>query len=110
MDLLPIASFKVRDQFFISPVLAEVSDQREFINFELLVFGGMGIVKSPLLERDISTDKVYQPAVLLVTVLNYREQVLYNVHEHWLLSIMDVWSRTLYQKREVNALFICNLL
>ena len=57
-DLLPIAFFKVRDQFFISPVLAEVSDQREFINFELLVFGGMGIVKSPLLERDISTDKV----------------------------------------------------
>ena len=79
-----------------------------FINFELLVFEGMGIVKSPLLERDISTDKVNQPAVLLVKILNYREQVLYNVHEHW-FSIMDVWLRTLYQKREVNALFICNL-
>lgn len=34
---------------------------------------------------------------------------MYNVHEHWLLSIMDVWSRTLYHKREVNALFIYKL-
>lgn len=72
-DFLAIVFFVVWDKFLISPVLTEVGDQREFINSELLVFGGMGIVKSPLLERDISADEVNQPAVLLVKILNYRE-------------------------------------
>ena len=57
-DLLAIAFFVVRDKFFISPVLPEVSDQRKLVDPELLVFGGMGIIKSPLLERDISADKI----------------------------------------------------
>ena len=39
-------------------------------------------------------------------VLNYGEKIKYNVHEHWLLSGMFFWSRTLYHKREVNARFI----
>ena len=65
-----IAFFVVRDKLFISPVLTEVSDEREFIDFELLVFGGMRIIKSPLFEGDVSADEVEQPAVLLVKVLN----------------------------------------
>ena len=69
-DLLAIAFFVVRDKFFISPVLPEVSDQRKLVDLELLVFGGMGIIKSPLLERDVSADEHDQPAVLLVKVLN----------------------------------------
>jgi len=32
-------------------------DGREFINFEFLVFWRMGIIKSPLLERDIFADE-----------------------------------------------------
>jgi hypothetical protein len=32
----------------------------------------MGIIKSPLFQGDISADKVDQPAVLLVKVLNER--------------------------------------
>lgn len=72
-DLLTITFFKVREQFFISPVLSEVGDKREFINLELLVLWGVGIIKSPLFQRDISADKVNQPAVLLVKVLNERE-------------------------------------
>ena len=72
-DLFAIAFFVVGDEILISPVLTEVSDQREFINFELLVLWGMGIIKSPLLEGDISADEVDQPAVLLVKILNYRE-------------------------------------
>lgn len=72
-DLFAIAFFVVGDEILVSPVLTEVSDQREFINFELLVLWGMGIIKSPLLEGDISADEVDQPAVLLVKILNYRE-------------------------------------
>ena len=57
-DFLTVTFFVVRDEIFISPVLAEVSDQREFINLELLVLGGMGVIESPLLEGDISANKV----------------------------------------------------
>ena len=38
-DLLAIAFFVVRDQFFVSPVLAEVSDKGKPVYFELLVLG-----------------------------------------------------------------------
>ena len=72
-DLLAITFFKVRDEFLISPILAEVSNQREFINLEFLIFRRVGIIVSPLLKRNISADKVDQPAVLLVKILNYRE-------------------------------------
>ena len=57
-DLLAITFFKVRDEIFISPVLTKIGDQGKFVNFELLIFGGMGIIKGPLLKRDISADKV----------------------------------------------------
>lgn len=57
-DFLAVAFFIVRDEFFVSPVLPEVSNKWEFVNFELLVFGGMGIIKSPLLKRDVSADKI----------------------------------------------------
>ena len=57
-DLLFITFFKVRDQFLISPVLAEIRDQRKFINLVLLVFRGMGVIKRPLFERDVSADKI----------------------------------------------------
>ena len=65
-ELFTIAFFVVRDEFFVSPVLAEVGDQREFINFELLVLWRVGIIENPLRKRDISADKVNQPTVLLV--------------------------------------------
>ena len=69
-DLLTIAFFVVRDEFFVSPALAEICDQRKLINFELLVLWRVGIIESPLLKRDISANKVNQPAVLLIKVLN----------------------------------------
>lgn len=69
-DFLAITFFVVRDKVFIIPVLPEVSDKREFINLELLVFRGVGIIKNPLFKRDISADKVEQPAVLLVKRMN----------------------------------------
>lgn len=68
--LLTITFFEVRDEILISPVLTEVGDQRELINLELLVFGGMGIIKSPLLKGNVSADKVKKPADLFMLVLN----------------------------------------
>ena len=56
------------------PVLFDKgSDAREFVNFEFVIFGRVGIVKGPLLERDVSADKTNQPAVLLVKILNNRK-------------------------------------
>ena len=55
---LAVTLFKVRDEVFVVPVLAEISNQGEFINLELLVLRRMGIIKSPLLERDIPADKL----------------------------------------------------
>ena len=46
-----------------------VNDLWELIHLELLVLGRMGIVESPLLERDISADEVDQPAVLLIKLM-----------------------------------------
>ena len=57
-NLLAIAFFVVRDKVFVSPVLSVIRDQRELINLEFLVFGRMRIIKSPLLERNVSADKI----------------------------------------------------
>ena len=72
-DLLAIAFFVVRDKFLVSPVLSEIGNKGELINLELLVFWGIGIIKSPLPEGDISADEVNQPAVLLIKILNNRK-------------------------------------
>jgi len=69
----------------------------------------VGIIKSPLPERDISADKIQKPADLLMLVLNKLKEIKYNVHEQFLLGIRLVWRLTLYQKREVIALFIYKL-
>ena len=69
-DLLAITLFIVGDEVFVVPVLAEVGHEREFVNLELLVFWGMGVIKSPLFERDVSADETDQPAVLLIKQLN----------------------------------------
>lgn len=53
------------------PVLSDKGfDNGELVHFKLLIFRGMGIIESPLSERDVSADEVNQPAVLLVEVLN----------------------------------------
>ena len=57
-DLLAVTFLKVRDEFFVSPVLTEIRDQRKFINLVLLVFRGMGVIKHPLFEWDVSADKI----------------------------------------------------
>ena len=50
-DLLAIAFFDVGNELPVSPALAEVSDERQLVSLEFLVFWGMGIIESPLLDR-----------------------------------------------------------
>lgn len=65
--------FKVGDKKLPVPFMLDDLDFRKLVHFEFLIFRGMGIIKSPLLERNISADEVKQPAVLLVKILNNRE-------------------------------------
>ena len=86
------------------PVLwsgTDVAKDGRLIHPILLVFGGMRIIESPLLERDISADKRDQPAVLLVEIVTQLNEILYNVHEQYNSFLWKVWfwSTTLYQKR-----------
>ena len=64
-----------------------IDDLWELVHLELLVFGGMGIVKSPLLKRDIFADKVDKPAVLLIKMMTQLKKIKYNVHEHCLVLV-----------------------
>jgi len=53
------------------PVLFDEGfDDGQLIGEELLVFGTVELVMGPLFERDVSADKKYQPADLLVLMLN----------------------------------------
>lgn len=57
-DFFTIAFFVIRDQVFVSPLLFEISNERKLINFKLLVFRGVGVIKCPLLKRDVSANKI----------------------------------------------------
>ena len=52
-----VAPLYVRNVFTVVPGFI-VDDFRKFVYLEFLVFGGMGIIKSPLFERDVSADEV----------------------------------------------------
>lgn len=73
---LAIAFFVVRNQLFISPVLTKISDKREFIDFELLVFGGMGIIKDPLFEGDVSAYEVDQQKQIQMLMIIMRKKII----------------------------------
>jgi len=53
-----IAFFVVRNKIIPLPVLFVGYDSREFINLEFLVLWRVGIIESPLLEWNISTDEI----------------------------------------------------
>ena len=57
-DLLAVTMLKVRDQELPVPLMLMELDPGEFIDLKFLIFRGMGIIKCPLLERDISADKI----------------------------------------------------
>ena len=53
-----IALLVIKDEIFPVPVLLIGYDFGKLINLELLILWRVGIIKGPLLERDVSTDKV----------------------------------------------------
>lgn len=66
LTVFPLVVFKKE-----LPVLPdERLDDGQSVDGEFLEFRGMGVIESPLLERDVSADKMNQPTVLLIKVLN----------------------------------------
>lgn len=57
-DILIIAMLEVRDEELPVPVMLVELDPWKFIDLELLVFRGMGVIKRPLFEWDVSADKI----------------------------------------------------
>ena len=57
-DLFTVAMFQVRDEELPVPFMLMELDCGKFINLEFLVFRRMGVIKSPLLEWNISADKI----------------------------------------------------
>ena len=57
LNTVPV--LKVRDQETPVPLMLDDLDFWKLIHFELLIFWRMGIIESPLLERNISADQVY---------------------------------------------------
>jgi hypothetical protein len=60
----------VRNKIFPIPILFIRDDFWKLIYFEFLILWRMGIIKSPLPERDVSANKVNKPANLFMLVLN----------------------------------------
>ena len=52
-----ITPLKVSDEIPVVPGF-NIQDKWKFINLEFLILGRMGIIESPLFERDISADKI----------------------------------------------------
>ena len=69
-DGFVIPLFIVADEIFPVPFLLVGYDFGELIDFELLVLWRMGIIESPLPERDISTDKIKKLTNYFILVLN----------------------------------------
>jgi len=79
-DLLAILVFIVCDEEL--PVLFEEgNDERELIDFELLILGRFGIIMDPLIDGDEFTDKLQQKCDLFGLMLNNVKKIEYNVHE-----------------------------
>ena len=68
--LFSVAPLQVRDVIPVIPLFV-IEDFREPVDFEFLVFRGMGIIVRPLFERNISANKQNQPTVHVRKVLNY---------------------------------------
>ena len=65
-----ITPLVIRDEILPVPILFVGYDFRKLVNLEFLILWRIGIIKSPLLEGNVSTDKVNKPANLFMLVLN----------------------------------------
>ena len=57
-DSFVITLLVIRDEIFPVPILLVGNEFWKFVNLEISILGRMGIIKRPLLKRNISTDKV----------------------------------------------------
>ena len=107
LDFLVIPVFKVGDEELPVPSILVELNFWEIIRFKLLVFWRMGIIKGPLPKRDISTDKTDQPAILLVKVLNDRNQIGNNIHKAVIfLSVFVGWFPIVWTQKRRSLLFL----
>jgi hypothetical protein len=70
LDGFVVTLFVVRNKIFPIPILFIRDDFGKLIYLEFLILWRMGIIKSPLPERNISANKVNKPANLFMLVLN----------------------------------------
>ena len=80
-DGFTIATLNGSDGFAVLPEIVfkeklpvlfdERLEEREAVGSKLLVFRGVGTIKGPLPERDISADEIQEPADSFVLFLNY---------------------------------------
>jgi hypothetical protein len=61
-----IPLFIVADEVFPIPLLFIGYDFRKLVNLKFLILRRVRIVESPLLKRDVSTDKVHKPTILFI--------------------------------------------
>jgi hypothetical protein len=69
-DGFVVTFFVVRNKIFPIPSLSVRDDLWKLVCFEFLILWRVGVIKSPLPERDISADKVNEPTNLFMLVLN----------------------------------------
>ena len=70
LDFLVIFVLKVGDKDLPVPLILAEANTWKFVRFEFLVLRRVGIIKRPLLKWYVFADKVNQPAILLIKVLN----------------------------------------
>ena len=69
-DCLVVSLFIVSNKIPPIPILLVGNDFWKFVDFEFLILWRVLIVKSPLLERNVSTDKVKKLTNNFILVLN----------------------------------------
>ncbi len=69
-ELLAVLPFVIGDEE-LPILLNEGNNDRQDIRLELLILGRMDLIMSPLAKRYIFGDEKYQPANLLILVLDY---------------------------------------
>lgn len=70
LDFLTITPFEIGNEILIVPNFPD-NNSGKFVNFIFLVFRRQGILVSPLFEGNVAADKMDEPAVLLIKILNY---------------------------------------
>jgi hypothetical protein len=80
-------------------------DDRKFVCFKFLVFGGMGIIMSPLFQGDEFADIEDEPAIYLIKVIDYFKKIKYNGHEQCFSFVFGLVSTFHYIQKRGSLIF-----